>query len=104
MCHQFVCPAEHGRCPATDLGQTVDNSERILLTSKGERRSIIKTVRPVVMGGGHHYLLESFLDITERKRGNDHSTRGQDRQRCSGDFQRTRSDVHGNLQTEEPSR
>jgi len=66
VCHQFVCPAEKGRCPVTDLGQTVDNSERILLTSKGERRSIIKTVRPIKMSG-RSYLLESFLDITARK-------------------------------------
>jgi PAS domain S-box-containing protein len=67
VCHKFVCPAEVGRCPVTDLGQTVDNSERVLLTVEGEKRSIIKTVKPVEMGG-RPYLLESFLDITERKR------------------------------------
>jgi PAS domain S-box-containing protein len=67
VCHRFVCPAEVGRCPVTDLGQTVDNSERVLLTVAGETRSIIKTVKPVEMGG-RPYLLESFLDITERKR------------------------------------
>ncbi len=67
VCHRFVCPAETGRCPVTDLGQTVDNSERVLLTFSGEKRAIIKTVRPVEMGG-HQYLLESFLDITDRKR------------------------------------
>jgi two-component system NtrC family sensor kinase len=66
LCHKFVCPAEVGRCPVTDLGQTVDNSERVLLTIDGEKRSIIKTVKPVEMGG-RPYLLESFLDITERK-------------------------------------
>ena len=67
VCHQFVCPAEAGRCPVTDLGQTVDNSERVLLTLSGEKRAIIKTVRPVEMGG-RRLLLESFLDITDRKR------------------------------------
>jgi PAS domain S-box-containing protein len=67
VCHQFVCPAEAGRCPVTDLGQTVDNSERLLLTVSGENRSIIKTVRSVEIGG-RPYLLESFLDITDRKR------------------------------------
>ncbi|MGA7830870.1 MAG: PAS domain S-box protein [Terracidiphilus sp.] len=66
VCHKYVCPAEHGRCPVTDLGQTVDNSERILLTVQGQKRSIIKTVKPVEMEG-HRYLLESFLDITSRK-------------------------------------
>ncbi len=66
VCHKFVCPAQMGHCPVTDLGQTVDNSERILLTSNGEKRAIIKTVRPVTISGRPH-LLESFLDITERK-------------------------------------
>ncbi len=67
VCHQFICPAESKHCPVTDLGQTVDNSERVLLTAGSERRSIIKTVRPVELDG-HKYLLESFFDITERKR------------------------------------
>jgi len=67
VCHRFVCPAEVGKCPVTDLGQTVDNSERFLLTASSERRSIIKTVQPVELDG-RSYLLESFLDITERKR------------------------------------
>lgn len=67
LCHKFVCPAEEGRCPVTDLGQTVDNSERVLLTAQGEKRSIIKTVRSVEIDGSR-YLLESFLDISQRKR------------------------------------
>jgi len=67
VCHRFVCPAEAGQCPVTDLGHTVDNSERVLLTASGERRSIIKTVRPVEVEG-HGYLLESFFDVTEQKR------------------------------------
>ena len=65
-CHKFICPAERGRCPVSDLGQKVDNSERVLLTATGEQRAIIKTVVSVVIGGRQH-LLESFIDITERK-------------------------------------
>ncbi len=65
-CHQFVCPAQAGQCPVADLGQSVDNSERILLTANGTRRSIIKTVVPLHMGG-RECLLESFIDITARK-------------------------------------
>ena len=65
-CHKFICPAERGRCPVSDLGQTVDNSERVLLTVAGHRCAIIKTVVPVVIGGRKH-LLESFVDITARK-------------------------------------
>jgi two-component system NtrC family sensor kinase len=67
VCHKFVCPAPENQCPVTDLEQTVDNSERVLLTASGERRAIIKTVRPVTIERRPH-LLESFLDITERKR------------------------------------
>lgn len=67
VCHRFVCPAEVGKCPVTDLGQIVDNSERVLLTAHGETRAIVKTVRPVQLDG-HGYLLESFFDVTEQKR------------------------------------
>jgi PAS domain S-box-containing protein len=66
-CHRYICPAEKGRCPITDLGQTVDNTERVLLTARGEICPIIKTVVPVIIGG-REYLLESFIDITKRKR------------------------------------
>ena len=66
-CHKFICPAERGRCPVCDLGQSVDNSERILLTACGGRREVIKTVVPVVIGGRQH-LWESFIDITQHKR------------------------------------
>jgi PAS domain S-box-containing protein len=28
VCHQFICPTEVGKCPISDLGLTVDNSEK----------------------------------------------------------------------------
>ena len=67
VCHNYICPAEQGRCPMTDLGQTVDNSERVLLSAGGASVPILKTVASVMLDGREH-LLESFLDITERKR------------------------------------
>jgi len=66
-CHKFICPAEKGACPVTDLRQTVDHSERTLLTASGEKRAVLKTVVSVVLNGRRH-LLESFIDITDRKR------------------------------------
>ncbi len=66
-CQRFVCPAEKGRCPVTDLGQVIDRSERVLLTSDGSRVPIIKTARPIRIGGDDK-ILETFIDITERKR------------------------------------
>ena len=66
VCHRFICPAEVGRCPITDLGQTVDKAERVLLTADGKSRPILKSVSKITLGG-HDYLLESFVDISDRK-------------------------------------
>ena len=66
VCHQHVCPAERGRCPITDLGQSVDNSERKLLKAGGSVVPIIKTISSFALKG-RQYLLESFIDITEHK-------------------------------------
>ena len=65
-CHRFICPAEKGKCPVTDLGQSMDNAERILLSATG-KRTIIKTVVPAQISR-KTYLLESFIDITGRKK------------------------------------
>jgi PAS domain S-box-containing protein len=67
VCHSFLCPAEVGRCPITDLGQSVDNSERVVINSRRERVPVLKTVVPTVLGD-RMCLIESFLDITERRR------------------------------------
>ena len=66
ICHRFICPAELGKCPVTDMHQKVDRSEKILLTSNGERFPILKTVDQIVLDG-RQCLLESFVDIRERK-------------------------------------
>lgn len=67
ICHKFICPAEEGKCPITDLGQTVDRSERVLLRADGQRIPILKTVTTIIRRG-HKYLIETFVDITERKK------------------------------------
>ncbi|MBU4268363.1 MAG: PAS domain S-box protein [Acidobacteria bacterium] len=67
VCHRFVCPAEEKKCPVLDLGKEVDSSEKILLSAAGEKeRNIIKTVVPVRVQN-RKYLIESFVDISERK-------------------------------------
>jgi len=65
-CHNFICPAEKGECPITDLGQTIDHSERILIGRGGTPMPIIKTVVSVALGS-REYLVESFTDITAYK-------------------------------------
>jgi PAS domain S-box-containing protein len=67
VCHRFICPAEEGRCPVTDLGHEVNTSERILLTATGARIPVLKTVVRISMGG-RDLLVESFVDISEQKR------------------------------------
>lgn len=65
VCHRFICPAEQGKCPVTDLKQTVDSSERVLLTLKGEKVPILKSVISTHLGG-KEVLIESFVDISDR--------------------------------------
>ena len=66
VCHTFICPAEKGKCPVSDLGQTVDNSERVLIRANGEKIPILKSVNPIKIGG-RPFLIESFVDLTESK-------------------------------------
>jgi PAS domain S-box-containing protein len=66
VCHRFMCPAEAGKCPITDLGQCLDNSERTLITVNGGKKSIIKYVTPTRLYG-RDCLLETFLDNTQRE-------------------------------------
>ncbi|GAG49655.1 unnamed protein product, partial [marine sediment metagenome] len=65
-CHKFMCQAEKGKCPVTDLGQSIDNSECILVTTEGEEVPIIKTVIPTLLNGRMH-IVDSFIDISDRK-------------------------------------
>lgn len=67
ICHKFVCPAEEGKCPVTDLGQLVERSERKLLTKDGEEIPILKTVTPITLND-KDMLLESFVSISELKK------------------------------------
>ncbi len=66
-CTEYLCTAENRHCPVIDLGQDLTRAEGVLRNSRGEERPIIKTVVPVQLGG-RSYLLESFIDISERKR------------------------------------
>jgi len=67
LCHKFICPREMDDCPIMDHGQTVDNADRILLNAEGQEIPILKTVVEVILGGKPH-LVESFVDLTERKK------------------------------------
>lgn len=67
ICHNFICPAEEGKCPVTDLGQVIDRSELILITKSGDRVPVLKSVNLITMKG-KQLIIDSFIDITDRKR------------------------------------
>lgn len=66
VCHNFVCGAAEGACPITDLLEDMDNSERRLLRFDGTSIPILKSVVPVTYQG-KKLLIESFIDISDRK-------------------------------------
>ena len=67
MCHGFICPAKEGACPVTDQNTAIANEERIFINKKGEKIAVLKTVARTEING-KEYLLESFVDISDRKR------------------------------------
>jgi two-component system sensor histidine kinase/response regulator len=84
VCHMFICPAEEGKCPVTDLGQTVNNSEQVLINFKGEQIPVLKTVTPVMLKGRQH-LIDSFVDISHIKRMEEKTRESEERFRAISD-------------------
>ena len=66
-CHHFLCPADVGACPITDLCKEADNSDRVLLRVDGSAMPVMKTVKRISLQG-REKLVETFVDISERKR------------------------------------
>jgi PAS domain S-box-containing protein len=67
VCHDFICPNHKGFCPISDLGQEIDNSERIILHCDGDRIPILKSVKHLTVQS-REKLLETFVDITANKK------------------------------------
>lgn len=66
VCHEFICPAEKGKCPITDQKQVIDSLERVLLTAKGERLPILKKAAYIELDD-RQLIVESFLDLSHIK-------------------------------------
>ena len=66
-CHGFICIREKHECPVLDQGKTLNAKECTMRKYNGSLLPIIKTATPVIIKGRFH-LLESFIDISERKR------------------------------------
>jgi diguanylate cyclase (GGDEF)-like protein/PAS domain S-box-containing protein len=65
-CSRFICRPDHGQCSVTDLGETVVNAERVLQRADGGKLWVMQTVVKVALQGKER-LLESYVDITERR-------------------------------------
>jgi PAS domain S-box-containing protein len=78
QCQKFVCPGVNGHCPVTDLGQTIDLSERFLLKANGEQLPVLKSVSKV-RRNGKSYLVESFVDVSKRKEVEERLKRSEER-------------------------
>jgi len=79
-CHCFLCPAEEGNCPVLDQGNEVDNAERVLLRHDGSQLPVMKSVKRISIDGNEK-LLETFIDISERKRAESVRRESEDRYR-----------------------
>lgn len=66
LCHRFICPAEKGKCPISDMGMKVDRAERVLLARDGKKVPVLKTVSDMQVGG-RRCLIETFIDVTPLK-------------------------------------
>jgi len=66
VCHRYLCPAELGCCPITDLGHALESSDRSMMRADGSQSPILKTVRRI-QSNGQDKLIETFVDISKRK-------------------------------------
>jgi PAS domain S-box-containing protein len=66
LCHKFICPAEQGKCPISDLKMKVDRAERVLLAKDGKKVPVLKTVTEMEVSGRRCFI-ETFIDISPLK-------------------------------------
>jgi len=66
-CYSLVCPAQAGKCPVKDFSQSIYHSENELFCTDGHLKNILKTVYPITIKGKNCFI-ESFIDISDRKR------------------------------------
>lgn len=65
-CRDFICGNTPGHCPVTDLGKSSHRSERVIRRADGRRISVLKSITKTTLHG-QDYLIDSFIDITDRK-------------------------------------
>ncbi len=67
FCDQVWCSETEGQCPAWDCNKKVNNCETIVHNADGKQIPILKTIIPLTWDNGEKVMLETFMDITDRK-------------------------------------
>lgn len=65
-CHQFICSAPPGQCPACDLDQPLDQTESTVRRIDGTEVPVLKTLARLDWRG-RACLVESFIDLSRQK-------------------------------------
>jgi len=66
-CRRFFGREGEDSCPLKNGGSFQDNSERTLINARGEEIPVLKSA-VFVRTGGESFILESFFDISDRKK------------------------------------
>ncbi len=66
-CYEFLCPMAGGKCPITDMGKDIDNSEYETITANGDTLFLQKTARLTSIDG-QPYIIDSFIDVTGQRK------------------------------------
>ncbi len=66
VCYKFICPMEAGSCPISGVDEYLEKSESVLLRPDGSRIPVFKSASTMTLDG-HKYIIESLVDISERK-------------------------------------
>jgi PAS domain S-box-containing protein len=64
-CTDHICPSQSGKCPILDQGQTLDRSEREIITKDGSRIPVLKTVIEALIDD-RPVLIECIIDIRDK--------------------------------------
>ncbi len=70
-CYEVLCGFKKEECPDCDFKQEVNEMEGVLLTKDKKEVPVLKSIVPMELEG-KEVLLESFVDITERKKARKH--------------------------------
>ncbi len=67
VCHGFICPTKCGQCAVSNNQKALSSTEKELIDVHGNRIPILKSVVHTTFND-RRCLVESFVDITERKK------------------------------------